>query len=275
MKSVAIRLGMLVGMIAVLTHSAAAEGNLWISYYYAGEDNRADGEFADGKVLLEEAKAETALSADAAYRMASTLDRLGLTTMALEDYESAEQYLQCALHLKETKLGEESRHIPVTLNTLGDLYYLMEMPDKAETYYRRALSLNERDQQNVEVSRSLNGMALLHNDREEYVQAEELLKRAVGIHDEHMRRLHPYCATACTNLGILYMHLDRLTESQEQLDRARYIQNKALGEAHPDVALRLSAEAALKAKLGDNHAAAKLEKRAKEIRKHFKEVNAL
>ena len=253
--------------------TAPAESNLWISYYYAGETNRQVGEYADAVTLLAQARDEHNRGEDETHRLANTLDRIGVTEMALEDYEQAEQCLMCALDLKERHLGSDSLLVPVTLNNLGDLYYVMGDAAKAERYYRRALEGNKKDEMNIEVSRSLNGMAIVHNDLGEHVEAEELLKRARDIHEGHMRRLHPYCATVYTNLGILYTNLKRYDEAKAAFKQARYIQGKSLPEEHPDVALRLSAEAALCAKLEHYSKAAALEKKADEIRAKFAELN--
>jgi tetratricopeptide (TPR) repeat protein len=253
--------------------SASAELNLWISYYYHGENNYQAGEFVDSDILLETAREEHCRDCDAAHRLAANLDHLGMTNMALENYEESEKYLKCALDLKETKLGKRSRFVPKTLNNLGDLYFVTNDIERAERMYRRALDLNRRDQLNIEVCRSLNGMALIHNERSEYVQAEELLKRAIDIHERHLRRWHPYLATVSVNLGALYVNLGRYEEAEPLFDKAQFIQEKALGGEHPDVALRLSAQAALYAKLGKYSKAAALQEEADEMNARFARVN--
>lgn len=264
-----------VALMCVIGCSVAGAGelNLWVSYYYAGAANRAMGEYADADVLLTAARREHRRRPEEAHRLVSTLNAQGMARMALEDYPSAKKYLDCARQTAERDLGRKSRWLPQTLNNLADLYYLAGASDKAERHYRRALALNERDQTNIEVCRSLNGLALLENDSGHTVEAEELLKRAVAVHDRHMRRAHPYCATACTNLGILYTRLGRYDEAEAALTRAEFIHNVSLGANHPDVAVRLSAQAALFAKTGRAEEAGELEARADSIRAHFAELN--
>ncbi len=267
----AVAIGMLCGVLCCAT--AQAELNLWVSYYYQGQDNFRAGEYRDADTILQTAKAEYCRDESEAHRLASNLDTLGLNCMALQDYESSEKFLLCALSLKEQALGKESRWIPCTLNNLGDLYFVTGDPAKAEQEYRRSLKINESDQQNIEVCRGLNGMALIHNKRAEYVEAEELLKRAIDLHQRHQRRWHPYLATTLINLGALYVNQDRAAEAEPLLKQAELIQDKTVGESHPDVALRLSAQAAMYAKLGKVKRAARLEKRAEDMRAQFAEIN--
>ena len=270
------RIGLLAAAIAcgmAWCATGSAELNLWRSHHYAGEINRGSGEYADAETLLAEARQEHCRDRDEAHRLASTLDRMGVTQMALDNYERSEKCLKCSLALKEKELGPNSRHVPTTLNSLGDLYYITGQPDKAEAMYRRALKLNERDQMNIEVCRGLNGLALIRNGEGSYVEAEELLKRAISIHERHLRRWHPYCATVYTNLGILYTNLGRFDEAEPRLEHAEYVQDKSLGTLHPDVALRLSAQAALYAKTDRHRKAARMEGKAEAIRAHFAELN--
>lgn len=255
--------------------NASAERNLWISYHFAGLEAYDYGKYSAAHTLLTEAADEAALPKEPKYRLAATLDRLGMVCTAQQDYDSAEDYYLRALCLKEESLGKRSRTIPATLNNLADLYYAAgREPCQSECLYRRALELNKRDQLNIEVCRSLNGLALLHNDAGESVQAEELLKRAIRIHEKALRREHPYLATNLVNLGILYTNQGRYSEAEPLFKRAEYIQDKALGCDHPDVAVRLAAYANLLAKTGHQGKAEACQKKSDEIRAKFAKINA-
>lgn len=254
---------------------ASAELNLWISYYYQGGENYLDGEYQDTDTLIKEAESEQCCEPDEAHRLAATLDTAGRNYMSLEQYEESERYLKCALDLKVRELGPESTFVPKTLNNLGDLYYLMGNQEEAECRYRAALKLNETNQGSVEVCRSLNGLALIHNDRGEPVQAEELLKRAKDLHQRHLRRWHPYLAAVCINLAALYVNLERFEEAEPLLEQARFIQEQALPDVHPDVALRLQAEAAMCAKLEQYAEAKELKQKAEAMQAEVDKRNRL
>ena len=228
------------------SYQAGAELNLWISYHYEGVDAYEAGAFDDAETLLERAHDEL----DDDGRLAFTLDAMGKSFIALGRYEEAENILEEALELKADYFGEESRTVPATLNALGDLHYVADGHENAEAMYREALDMHDRDPYNVEACRSLNGLALLHAARDENVEAESLLQRAIKYHQLGGRRDHPYTATALTNLAILYLRLERYDEAEPLLGRAEYIQNKILPHSHPDAALRAHAQAELLMRTG-------------------------
>lgn len=254
-------LGLAVAVVAVAAPPATAELNLWISYHFAGQDSYGGGDYHQAERLLLAALSETRTR----YRRASTLDTLGRVYLSQGRFDEGEKALQEALALKERSLGRRHRQVPVTLNHLADLRYLSGKGE-VESLYRRALAINERDQLNEEVSRSLNGLALVHNDRGEYVEAEKLLRRAIEIHDKAHRRDDPYTATVIVNLGILLTNLERYEEAGPLFERAAYIQDTMLRPDHPDVAVRLHATAAWLHATGKPAEAVKLATRAEAIR---------
>lgn len=248
--------------LAFASATATAELNLWVSHHFQGMKNYNTGDYQDTEKLLVSALDE----GEKAFRRAETLDSLGRVYTALGKFDQAEQHYQEALSTKKSALGARHRDVPTTLNNLADLRYILDQTDGLEDLYREALDINRRDQLNIEVCRSLNGLALIRNDRGDYVHAEELLKRAVEIHEKAQRRDHPYMATVLVNLGILYTNLGRYEEAEPMFDRAKYIQDIELRPEHPDVAVRLHAMAALYQATGRGEQANELARRAEEIR---------
>jgi len=253
-----------VGVVcAMLCGSGAwADLNLWVTYQIAGTRAYETGDYREAETLLLAALDE--VGAD--FRRARTLDLLGSAYMALERYEQAEARYRQALELKERVLGRDSREVPVTLNNLADLVYLLGDNGQARRLHRRVLDQKWHDQLSIEVCRAMNGLAILHNDAGEYLKSEELLKRAIYRHDAGRRRTDPFQATVLTNLGILYMNLGRYDEARPQFERADYIQTRVLRPDHPDVALRMHATAALLQATGKEAEAQRLAWEADRIR---------
>ena len=257
-------------MIATLVSvGASAELNLYISHHFAGIDRDNVGSYQNAAVLLEAALAETRKS----YRKGDTLDALGQVNTALGKFDRAEEFYGEALRIKKRRcnLGGPSlinhgRDLDITWNNLADVQYIQGKTQDVEGLYRKALDFNKRDQLNIEVCRSLNGLAVLRVDNGDYVEAEELLKRAIRIHEKAERRDHPYLATVLTNLGILYTNLLRFDEAEPLFERAKYIQDLGLRADHPDVAVRLHATAVLYHSTGRPAEAAALAGRAEAIR---------
>ena len=75
----------------------------------------------------------------------------------------------------------------------------------------------------------------------------------------------PYMATALVNLGILYTEQGKYAEAKDSLVKAKHIQDEVLGCNHPDVAIRLHAEANLHAKSGCADAARAAQEKANAI----------
>lgn len=248
--------------VALTASAAHAEFNLWVSYHFTGSGAYKEGHYQDADRLLEKAAPEV----KSRYRQADTEDLLGRTAAALGAFDRAEAHFAEALRLAESSLGSRHRDVARILNNLADLRYLKGDLEDVERLYRRSLEINTRDHLNVEVGRSLNGLALIHNDRGEQVEAENLLLRAMALHEKAQRRDDPYLATVLTNLGILYMQQGRHAESEGMLERARYIQGVSLRPDHPDVAVRLHATAALLQATGRKAEAVVLAREAEAIR---------
>lgn len=258
----------LAALFVLTPGSAHAELNLWVSYHFAGMDNYDAGEYQNAMVLYQEALDESDTGGRRTkHRRADSLNGLGRVHHAVGNFDEAKKYYEQALDLKKHAVGRRHRDLPQTLNNLADLHYILEeKPEQVEALYRQALDINERDQFNIEVSRSLNGLALVHNDRGEYVESENLLLRAVEVNEKAERRDHPYLATVLTNLGILYTNLGRYAEAGPMFDRAKYIHEVALRADHPDVSVRLHATAALYQATGRGSEAVALATQAEAIR---------
>jgi len=241
---------------------ASAEMNLWISRHFMGIATYDQGQYQEALGVLEAALAETSSK----HRHAATLDQLGQVHTALGRFEDAEKYYKDALSEKEASLGRKHRDLAETLNNLADLYYLSGKVENCEPLYRRALEIMKRDELNIQVCRSLNGLALLENDADDKIEAEKFLQRAIIIHDKAERRDQPYFATVLTNLAILYVNGARYAEAAPLLEKAKFVQDLSLRAEHPDVALRMHATAALLQGEGKNNEAAAMAAAADAIR---------
>jgi tetratricopeptide (TPR) repeat protein len=242
--------------------AVADQMNLWVSYQFTALDSYASGNYTDAAHLLAQAESEDATR----FRKADTYDALGRVYTALGRFDDAETAFSEALRMKEGSLGRNHREVAAILNNLADLRHLRGQTESVEALYRRALEINHRDQLNVEVGRSLNGLALVHYAAGEIVEAEKLLQRAAALHDKAQRRDDPYLATVLTNLGILYNHQGRFDEAGVSLERARYIQGVSLRKDHPDVAVRLHATAVTLDSTGRRGEAVTLANEAEAIR---------
>ncbi len=250
-------------VVTGLVRPAAAELNLWIAYNFAGLDAYGDGDYHQAEAVLIDALEEV----EKPYRRAETLEMLGRVYTSQGRFEEAQEALSEALSLKKRSLGSDHRSVAITLNSLADLHYVAGHGEAdIEGLYREALEINLRDMRNAEVCRALNGLALLHHDAGEVVEAEKLLERAIELHTRAERRDNPYLSTVLVNLGVLLTKQGRYEEAAPLLSRAQFIQETELRPGHPDVAVRLHAQAKLLSERGDQAEAVAAARAAEDIR---------
>ena len=272
--------------------SAVADLNLWISYHYAGEKAYETGNYADAEAQLVKAielasgltKEEKVVAAlkegekapDACeiqkknFRLAETMNALGMVYTAREQFDKAEDQFKQAKALLEKEYGFNSCDVAKTLNNLADMRYVSGQKEGVEALYNDVLNRTRQDEYSVETSRALNGLALLRFDEGNFAEARTLLNRAVALHEKANRREHPYLATALINLAIVDIKQNQLQQADSVLKRAQFIQDTALPKIHPDVAIRLRAKAALLAKEGCADGAASCQQEVDEIQTTLK-----
>jgi tetratricopeptide (TPR) repeat protein len=86
----------------------------------------------------------------------------------------------------------------------------------------------------------LNNIALYHNARAAYAEAEPLFQRAIAIGEKTLGPEHPNFATQLNNLANLYRDTGRDAEAATLYQRAIAIDEKTLGPNHPGLATDLN-----------------------------------
>jgi CHAT domain-containing protein len=92
----------------------------------------------------------------------------------------------------------------------------------------------------IDVARTLNSLAVLHDTQHEYNQAEPLLIEALVITQNVLGYEHPETANCMHNLASLYGGMRRYEEAETILLEALRIRQKFLVTEHPDIALSLN-----------------------------------
>ncbi len=267
---------LLVGALcAVLWQGAAsAELTLWLKYHYAAEEAFLHGDYTRAETLFLAAERESKITLpEKNFRLASTLDGLGRVYAAQDRLDEANTQLTNALEMKREVLGPHTREVPKTVVNLADLRYAERKPLQAERLYRQALLILVRDQTNLQVTNSLNGLSKVCMDQGKITEAETLLERARRIHVEADRRRHPAMGLTLANLARVMHAQDKLDQAQELFGEATGILAESLGEAHPALAACLEDFAVVAGKLGDKKEKCKLSDWAAKVRKNFKCAN--
>src|SRR5262249_39220387 len=88
-----------------------------------------------------------------------------------------------------------------------------------------------------------------------YVEAEELLKRALVTRERALGANHPDVGQTLNNLALVYRDQGKYEEAEALFKRALMIREQALGTGHPDVAWTLNNMAILYEARGESGSA--------------------
>jgi tetratricopeptide (TPR) repeat protein len=180
-------------------------------------------------------------------RAASLCSGLGRCLHKTATYEEARPYLERALDITESVLGEEHPDTAWALNNLALLLSEQGSYEEAWPLYERALDITERalGEEHPDTARSLNNLANLVRVRGSYEEARRLYEKALDIYEKVLGEEHPKTATSLNNLALLLHEQGSYEEARPYLEKGLDIYEKVLGEEHPDTARSLNSLANL------------------------------
>jgi tetratricopeptide (TPR) repeat protein len=143
-------------------------------------------------------------------------------------------------------------------------------PDRAETLFRSAISLDEASlgPDHPFVAINLLNLADLYVDEGRFPDAEPLYRRAIAIREKALGPGHPELAIALNNLGAMYRLQGRYSEAESLYRRALAIRETSLGKNHPAVFTSLNNLAVLYHVQGRYEKAEDYYRRALGVAKH-------
>jgi tetratricopeptide (TPR) repeat protein len=134
----------------------------------------------------------------------------------------------------------------------------------AESAFRQALEIAERDAKPIQMARSREALADLYAGQGRADEAEPLYLDAI----EHWRRIlgsgQPRLGIPLHNLAVLYLRDCRVDEALPLVNEVAGLWTDTLGASHPDRVAALRSEAALLKRCGRDDHAARLEALASE-----------
>ncbi len=135
---------------------------------------------------------------------------------------------------------------------------------EARPLYERALAINEKvlGPDHPDTALSLNNLALLLQDQDEFAAARPLHERALAIREKALGPDHPDTAESLNNLALLLQAEGDLAGARPLFERALAIYQKVLGPAHSSTATGFNNLALLLQAQGDHAGARPLYERA-------------
>jgi tetratricopeptide (TPR) repeat protein len=160
------------------------------------------------------------------------------------------EQLEASLAKAIAKWGIDSINVVTLYSQLGDLYADRVRSGKsadrereftlAQDYFKRAIELQAKFEQQEALDISLTNLAGLYRSTGRYAEAEPLFVRSLAISEQELGANHPSTATSLNNLAGLYKLTGRYAEAEPLYVRSLAISEQELGANHPSTATSLN-----------------------------------
>ena len=126
----------------------------------------------------------------------------------------------------------------LSLVGLANVYEDVGKYAEAETYYKRALAINEEKlgRKHPTLAMPLNNLANVYAQQGKYAEAEKSYNRALAIYQETLGRDHSKVAAALDNLAHVNVLQGKHDKAESFSKRGLTIYENSLGKDHPSVA---------------------------------------
>ncbi len=144
-------------------------------------------------------------------------------------------FLEEAIKIRTTELGEEHPEVAAALNDLGATNLSAGDLGKAETLLTRALELRERalGPESIEVAHTLLNLSNLSQRTGRLDEATSFVQRAQAIYEAEVGPDHVFTANGLATMAILMARQGRVEEAEPIFRSVLAILEKELGEDHP------------------------------------------
>jgi tetratricopeptide (TPR) repeat protein len=242
-----------------------------VSLIIIGEDDRSNGTFTMHRLAqatMRERLAEARLTADCAdlgtELLAAALPN-NLDDMASwATFKALAAHGQAVLQLEPPQEHGQLKAAAFLGSAIGAYFSRIARYAEAQPLLERALAIREKvlGPGHPDTATSLENLALLFQDKDDFAAARPLLERALAIREKVLGPEHPDTAYSLNNLVWLLQARGDLAAAQPLLKRALAICEKVLGPEHPRTAESLHNLALVFRKQGDLAAAQPLFERA-------------
>jgi eukaryotic-like serine/threonine-protein kinase len=155
---------------------------------------------------------------------------------------TAREILDAGAARIRSRLGDQPLVRAALLQTIGNVYRQLGLPQDAIVLLDEALALRRRvlGEDHVDTAASLNDAAEVRREMSDYTAAEPLHRRALAVRTRVLGPDHAQVGESLNNLGLLLHAAGRVAEAEALYRRALEVRRKALGERHELVAVTLS-----------------------------------
>jgi tetratricopeptide (TPR) repeat protein len=202
---------------------------------------------------------------EAGRALSELLNQASLYLFARGDRSGALDLAEKSVALARATAESDPLGLATCLHNFESQLIGLDRLDEGEAARREALQIRERllKPDDPRLGTTLSNLAQVHWKRREFDQAEPLYLRAAEIMKAALGPESTQYGTALSNLGALYCDWadepgqeTRRAQEKEYKARALAVTRKAVGERHPDTALRYHNLGVMKEKTGDWRGAA-------------------
>jgi CHAT domain-containing protein len=220
---------------------AITQTNYGLLYLYQGRNDLSLAALQNALLDFEKDRKENSLDA------ALALSHLGNLYRTTGKYTQAEEHLTRALAIRQSYLREDNEWIAASYNDLGLIYSITD-PDKALSYYEKALTiyqkLHGKDHPKIALTNTNTGF--VYRQMELYGDAVNNLESALKTWEKIYAQPHPTKAFVLFSLGETYLKMGDRKAAQGYYDRALAMYESSYGKKHPERAAVLNAMGNLK-----------------------------
>ncbi|MEA2560347.1 MAG: hypothetical protein QOH06_1851 [Acidobacteriota bacterium] len=197
---------------------------------------------------------------------AGVMSELGLLFGAKGLYSEAEPLMRKALEIQERLSSGNRSAVGISLNNLGMLLKVTGRLEEAEPLMRRSMEIFFCSADlHPHATTPINALALLLMEKQQWVEAEELLRRALILDQDMYGEAHTYVGRDLHNLALLLISTGRTAEAEPLNRRSLEILRAIHGETHPKPARVMQVLAGILRDLGRPDEAEPLARQALEI----------
>ncbi len=193
------------------------------------------------------------------------------------EYETAMDYYQKVLEIREKILGTEHVDTAISYNNVGTLYDAKDDYVKALEYYEKALTIRKKalGEEHLLTAQSYHNIGETYNKMGDYDKALEYFFKALAIKEKALVRHHPSTALTYNNIGTVYDAKGKYVESWNYYCKALEIRELVFGVEHMATSESYNNIGELLRKRGEYNQALECHNRVKKIRENILGVEHL
>ena len=170
--------------------------------------------------------------------IAVSYNNIGMVYQTKSDYDKALEYLNKALTIRKSKLGEEHTDVARSYNNIGLVYQAKSDYDKALKYFNKALAIQKAKlgEEHTDVATFYNNIGLVYSDKGDYDKALVYNNKALTIWEAKLNAKDIRLGTIYSNTGIIHLYNGETDKAFEYLEKAIKILKANFGDNNIELA---------------------------------------